>query len=135
MCVCVCVCVCVYSSLCLFCSIRTVTGVRNQDLLHSLPISLTQFQYCFLYQQQLMFAFFLLFNSCWLLFLTRPSFQFSGHELYFLLPVVQNCTFAFHLDQRAQLQFQLQSLEHFQILLQNIHDIIWPFPFHRSLTS
>ena len=49
MCVCVCIYIYIYiyiySSLCLFCSIRTVTDVRTQDLLNYLQISFKESKY------------------------------------------------------------------------------------------
>jgi len=51
----------IYSSLCLFCSIRIVTDIRTQDLFHSLPIFSRSPNTVCLYQQELIFVFSLFF--------------------------------------------------------------------------
>jgi hypothetical protein len=40
---------------------------------------------------------------------------FSGHDSYFLLSIVQNCPFQFHLDWWMKFQLELLSSEHFQL--------------------
>ena len=80
-----------------FCSIRTVTDIRTQDLLHSLPISFKQSKQCLPTSTAVNFCIFpplLIPAGCSLYSTLLP---FSDHELYFLLPVVQNCPFQFHL--------------------------------------
>jgi len=93
-----------------------------------------------LYQQRLIFVFFLLFEFLLTALIYSTLLPFSGHELYFVLLVVQSCSFQFHLDHWMKPVTVAVSgtLPHFsqQEVLQKYHDvIIWPFPFHRSPTT
>ena len=127
-----------YSSLCLFCSIRIVTDIRTQNLHNSLPISsFKQSKYCLPISTTVNFCIFpplLIPADCYFL-LDPPSIFWS-----WITFSPSSCS-ELPISVSSGSVTETWSLENFrsptlQAVLLRIHDIIiWPFPFHRSPTT